>query len=683
MIGRRPFLWIAASASAVFILYASLFLCFFVDDEAIPLVYARNLLRGRGMVYTILEGRVEGYSDFLHVLWSVVLLRVTSALGLSNLAPLAIGKGVSFIAGVTIVLVTAQSMRRAGSSIPGLTSGLAFLALSGPLAIWSCSSLETVVFALLVTMLAFLLFIDSPATAGSNDRWFPIGGALTLGILLLFERVDGFIYIGTLLTVALLTSRAGRRRDLVALSCALAVIAGAYAIWRYAYFGSFVSAPIAAKVLFHFTGAENRVVESKGESYLRAFLALYGVVAVAVLPVAVALAWRSKTARAAAIALVVLGTYVGLVGDWMFGWRLTVALLPLTALIIALGVTRIPNRYAWLVAGAIVVWSGIASRAFVTAYVNANRWPIFWTRPHSGASAWLQPYGDLLAVSRDLIAPGERVAYNQAGILPYALDVDNIDDLGICSRFVARLPTTDVEYTSVGRYSPLRNQPVLETAQAYFLYQNVRFLVSRTHLLRGANRGIVPEQLLDGYFRHVATDPTGESAIYQRTDKDGRAYQRNPDLFTENLAHVSRLVRGSIGEKVVRGTDLLRRFGCLREDRTVLAFERATEVTAQFASRDEDVFTLYVDEISASAPTTMTLRLFNTNGREVAEREIELTPAPRSVVEILEPRVQARTLSIHLRTTGATDRVSIRDLRVVGQSAALRDYVRRNLQFRN
>src|SRR4051794_30469575 len=111
MVRRRPFLWISFGAAAAFVLYASLFLCFFVDDEAIPLVYARNLLRGRGLVYTVLEGRVEGYSDFLHLLWSAALLRLTTALGFSNLAPLAIGKAVSFIAGVTIVLLTATMMR--------------------------------------------------------------------------------------------------------------------------------------------------------------------------------------------------------------------------------------------------------------------------------------------------------------------------------------------------------------------------------------------------------------------------------------------------------------------------------------------------------------------------------------------------------------------------------------------
>src|SRR3954466_16130223 len=102
--GRRALEIVTAAACLLFAGYAASFLCFFVDDEAIPLVYARNLLRGRGLVYTVLEGRVEGYSDFLHVLWSAALLRATAALGVSNLAPLAIGKGVSFLAGIAIVL---------------------------------------------------------------------------------------------------------------------------------------------------------------------------------------------------------------------------------------------------------------------------------------------------------------------------------------------------------------------------------------------------------------------------------------------------------------------------------------------------------------------------------------------------------------------------------------------------
>src|SRR3954471_1371806 len=155
MIRRRPFLWLSVSAAVVFCLYASLFLCFFVDDEAIPLIYARNLLRGRGLVYTVLEGRVEGYSDFLHVLWSAAVLGATRALGWSALAPLLVGKAVSLAAGATLVVYTARTLRRLDLPLSASVAALGFLCLAGPLAVWSASSLETVLFAL--TVLAFAI----------------------------------------------------------------------------------------------------------------------------------------------------------------------------------------------------------------------------------------------------------------------------------------------------------------------------------------------------------------------------------------------------------------------------------------------------------------------------------------------------------------------------------------------
>src|SRR3954468_5506914 len=126
MVSRRPFVWISVGAAAAFVSYASLFLCFFVDDEAIPLVYARNLLRGRGLVYTILEGRVEGYSDFLHVLWSSVLLAATRAFGYSPVAPLLVGKAVSLAAGTGIVALTARTLRTYGLGSEGTIAALAF-----------------------------------------------------------------------------------------------------------------------------------------------------------------------------------------------------------------------------------------------------------------------------------------------------------------------------------------------------------------------------------------------------------------------------------------------------------------------------------------------------------------------------------------------------------------------------
>lgn len=672
MIRRRSFLWISLAAAAAFTLYASIFLCFFVDDEAIPLVYARNLLRGRGLVYTALEGRVEGYSDFLHVLWSALLLGVTGALGLPQLAPIAIGKAISFLAGIGIVLTAAHMMRRAGASTPGLVAGVAILALSGPLAIWSCSSLETAVFALLVSALAAVLFV------GAESLSVPV--ATALGIAVMLERIDGFIYVGALVAAAALAAppAGGRLRSL---SWRLALAAAVYHAWRYMYFGSLLSAPLAAKVLHIFAGPPNAVVNAPAENYLRSFLALYGVAVLPVFLAAIAAAWNRPPARAAAVALLGLGAYVGLVGDWMFGWRFTVALLPLAAFIVALAVTRAPGRTAWIAAAVVVAWSGAAAGAFVEAYRDARRWPIFWSRPDTGWSAWVSPYGDLVAATRGMLEPGDRVAYNQAGILAFVHDLENIDDLGICSRFVARLPTTDVHYTRVGRYSPLTNRPVLFTAHAYLLYHDVRFLISRTNLLRSANGGRVPEGLLDEHFRLVATDASGENAIYERTAKSARAYRQDPALFTENLAHTSRLVRGSIDGRTVDPADFPSRFGFLRERRETLAFDTATQVDLQFAERDEDVFVLYVDRVAASAPARIALSLFGDDGRQVARREIEIGSAARSIVERFEPGVRAHTLSIRLTTPEGGTRATIADLRLKGQSAALRAYVQENLRF--
>src|SRR5258705_12534285 len=147
----RAFVAAIVISCLIFAAYAGSFLFFFVDDEAIPLVYAHNLLRGRGLVYTVLEGRVEGYSDFLHVLWSTALLNMTGSLGYTRLAPLLAGKAISLCAGIALIVVTARALRRLGAGMPGLVGGLGFLAPAGPPPLWSASSPATAGFARTVT----------------------------------------------------------------------------------------------------------------------------------------------------------------------------------------------------------------------------------------------------------------------------------------------------------------------------------------------------------------------------------------------------------------------------------------------------------------------------------------------------------------------------------------------------
>lgn len=670
MIGRRSFLLVCVAAVVAFLLYASIFLCFFVDDEAIPLVYARNLLRGRGLMYTALEGRVEGYSDFLHVIWSAVLLGATSALGLSPFAPIAIGKGISALAGIGIVLVAARTMRDAGANLSGLAAGLGFLSVAGPLAVWSCSSLETAVFALMVMAFTRALFV------GDGLR---LHLATALGGAIVLERIDGFIYVGALIAAAA-AAGAHRRRDLWTLAWRLALAAGLFHLWRYLYFGYLLTAPLAAKVLHQFAGPANAVVHEPEQHYLRTFLDLYGVAAVPVFVAAAVGAWRWAPGRAATAGVLALGAYVGAVGDWMFGWRFVVALLPLAALIVALAVTRVPGRFGWLAALVAVAWSSVAATAFVATYRDAKLWPVFWERP-AGWKAWVHPYGDLIELGRTLIQPGERIAYNQAGIVPYVLDAENIDALGICSGFVAHLPTTDVHYTRVGRYSPLRNEPVLSTTHAYVLYNDVRFLLTRTNLLMAANSGRVPELLLDGHFRLVRTDASGHNAVYQRTEKSAAPYRRHPRLFTENLAHTSRLLEGTIEEDVLTPADFATRFAFLAEESAEFDFTSVMQMHLDFAAEDEDVSQMYIGGIKASAPSTIIVSLFGEAGRLVARKQVAIGPNVRRVLEAFDPGVRARGLSIRFTTAEGAARVTIADMRLLGQSAALRDYVRENLRF--
>jgi hypothetical protein len=62
----------------VFVVHALSYAYFFVDDEAIPFVYAQNVLEGHGLVYNQDDGPVEGYSDFVSV-WSVGGVELVSA----------------------------------------------------------------------------------------------------------------------------------------------------------------------------------------------------------------------------------------------------------------------------------------------------------------------------------------------------------------------------------------------------------------------------------------------------------------------------------------------------------------------------------------------------------------------------------------------------------------------------
>jgi hypothetical protein len=337
------------------------------------------------------------------------------------------------------------------------------------------------------------------------------GAAVGLGAAVVLDRLDGPLFVFAVLFAAW-AADPRRLREVARIAWPIAAAAIVYHGWRYAYFGSLLSAPLQTKVLYRLAAPDRALTKDANVAYLRSFLNLYGMAAAPALLAAGVFALRDAGGRMAVIALLLLGIYVGVVEDWMFGWRFVVALLPFAAVIVGVAVSRAPRVAGWGAAVLVLLWSGVTARDFLRSYVEGEGRPVFWSSMHRGESALLWPYYDLVVASRQVIHPGDRIAYNQAGLLPYLLDAENIDDLGICSRFVAALPTTDLYFTAVGRYSPLTNQPVLRAPHAYLLYQNVQFLIARIDLLLKAN-GHVPDTLLDGLFVRVL--PSG---LFRRCD---------------------------------------------------------------------------------------------------------------------------------------------------------------------
>lgn len=667
--------WVGAVAMALFLVHAANYLYFFVDDEAIPYVYAQNVLHGKGLSYNVLEGRVEGYSDFLHVGLSTLVLAVTRAAHLPKISVFFLGKALSLLCGLTTVLMVWALLRHSRIDRSGAVTGLGALALASPLALWSCSSLETVPFALITTTLI-------AALAFERDGW-----AAAATALLILERIDGFVYAGFLIGAFVFTVSPARRREMLSRIVVPAfVVFGVYHGWRWVYFGELVPTPLAAKILYKLTPHANLMVKGPDRSYLSRFISVYGwPAALALIAAGVHALSIGGFARRLALAALPLTVYVALVGDWMFGFRFFVALLPLFALIMATSVGHIAvtrPRVAGALCLVALMYAGMAATRFFETYAQAQNTQGFLHSPSRDLYRFFWPYYGLYEAARRLVPPGEVVAYNQAGFVPFMLDVNNIDDLGICSRFHADVPTTDLYFTEVGRYCPPTNKRTLRPGEAYLLYQNARFVMVRTDILTRANDGTIPQALFGGYYDLVGTDEGGLNAIYRRSERSTDEFAIDPHLFTENVAHVSYLVDVHIDGVRVDRAVYKRLLPFLHDDEGALDFTGRLELVFDFATRDERVNEISVEGIHVNQPAVLQIRLIGHDGRLVKRELVPLDSNRVRSIQIDTAGAAASRLTMELTATpGISGRVWIDDLRVQGQRPALEAYIVSHLRF--
>jgi len=139
----------AVTALAALVLHASSYLPFLADDALITLRYAERLLDGHGLTWTDGE-RVEGYSNLLWLLLTALL----GSLGVELIDAVRM-LGVSASGAAIVALLSAQRSSRSSTALPVLAGGL-FVALSGPIAVWTVGGLEQPLVAALLWALTAL-----------------------------------------------------------------------------------------------------------------------------------------------------------------------------------------------------------------------------------------------------------------------------------------------------------------------------------------------------------------------------------------------------------------------------------------------------------------------------------------------------------------------------------------------
>lgn len=675
-------LWIGYVFALLFVLHAANYLYFFVDDEAIPYVFAQNLLDGKGLRYNSFEGPVEGYSDFLQVLVATSILEIVRLLQLDKVHVFTINKAWSLACGVGVVWLTFRMLRRLpGVGAPGLVAGMMFVVLAGPLAVWSCSSLETPTFTFLISCL--VAWVIAPPT-DARPGWI-IAGCTAAALL---ARIDGFIYVGAVIGSAMLVCGSRGRRDLFAAVVlpSLAVFT-IYQLWRIWYFPDLLPPPVMTKVLYKLRPHAHLLVQGPTENYAAAFFRMYGVVPFVAL-CAVSLGWaRSRVVVACAVAAAAVTAYLAVVGDWMFGFRFFAPLLPLLAVLVASSVTAIAMRWrtvvGWTVAASCTVWFGLVASAVFERYVKLVKNESWLAHPTLDPHRYFARYYPLVEEMRGRVRPGERTAYNQAGFVPFMLDLDNIDNLGLCSRFFARLPTTDLLMTEVGRYEPPTNKPVQRAGEAYLLYREPAFVIYPATLVRSANHHRIPDALFGGYYRFAFEDKARRNVVYIRGSQSVAPFKNDPRQFLENLAHVTHITRASINGTAVAQHSINGAFPWLREriGHGVIAGQYSAEVT--FANEDQPVYQVHVNLLSATAAVTVTITLVDAAGRSVYRQDFALEPGDAQRFHaVLPAAVGARRMRVEVTAhTSEAARFSLGDLRVQGQTRALADYIRSSLRF--
>ena len=394
---------------------------FISDDAFIAFRYARNLARGLGLVWNPGE-RIEGYSDFL----LVIALAGLERLGVDLVVA---GRAQSATSGIACVLLAGGVTRRLLPREPLLAGAAALVVAANPyVAAWGGAGLETTLFAALALGTALPLSGRAP-----DARAFLLASALAL--LLALTRPEGVALYVALALAAFGSAEGDLQQRLRALApgAALFTVLGAtYFAWRLSYFGDWLPNTFRAKS--GFTPAH----ALRGLAYLVAFAAnpfVWLELPLATLG-AVAL-WRRRERALPALALALLAVVIGVGGDGLPMYRFLVPLIPVAAVLAAIGANALTAR--WIPGAA---HSGVALAAVGAVFalsffpVRDAQYGLMVEQRDYEIPTW-RAVGDALG---HVLPHDALVAAVPIGALGWYSDLPILDMAGLTDRTIARAP---------------------------------------------------------------------------------------------------------------------------------------------------------------------------------------------------------------------------------------------------
>jgi arabinofuranosyltransferase len=396
-----------------------------LDDAFTSFRYARNLVRGLGLVFNPGE-RVEGYTNFL---WTV-LLAGCEALGLD--LPTA-SVGLAFLATAGTLLVLLLFGLRTFARTDGAPAWLAALppllvAAGAAPARYVVSGMETSLFVFLVLLALYLLVRPAP----------PLATGLAFAVAAM-TRPEGVLYLGIALLFQVLWGEGdGPRRWKTAASIlgGFLLLFLPWFLWRWQYYGYLLPNTFYAKAG---TGPSGPLL-ARGWSLLlqmgrQAGVELPLLLAFAGLPAAVR---RERVWRLLWKALAATAVYVVLVGGdflFFFGPRFLSPAVPLLLLLAARGLAALLRPAAARPA----LRAAIAAAAVALLLVNGA----WLTWPSAADLAYLPVINESWTEIGRWIASNTPedavVAIGAVGRIPYYSDRVTIDMLGLTDIHIAHL----------------------------------------------------------------------------------------------------------------------------------------------------------------------------------------------------------------------------------------------------